>query len=70
MMMILRLNEIRRHQFLEEIEKAKELFLATRKYSIWSDKNPEPGINCLASNVRVLQSVTSSRENDQMTMMN
>ncbi len=46
------------------------LFLATSKYSTWPDKNPEPGINCLASNVRVLQSVTSSRENDQMTMMN
>ena len=46
------------------------MFLATSKYSTWPDKNPEPGINCLASNVRVLQSVTSSCENDQMTMMN
>lgn len=46
------------------------VFLATKKYSTWPNKNPEPGINCLASNVRVLQSVTSSRENDQMTMMN
>ena len=40
------------------------------KYSIRTDKNPESGINCLASNVRVLQPVTSSGENDQMTMMN
>ena len=29
MMMIMRLNEIRRHQFLEETEKAKELYLKT-----------------------------------------
>ena len=29
MIMIMRLNEIRRHQFLEETEKAKELYLKT-----------------------------------------
>ncbi|NMC63835.1 MAG: hypothetical protein GYA55_11790 [SAR324 cluster bacterium] len=57
--------------FLEEhIRKYSTSVFGKGKYSIRTDKNPEPGINCLASNVRVLQPVTSSGENDQMTMMN
>ena len=55
----------------EIIEKVSLLLVFGKgKYSIRTDKNPESGINCLASNVRVLQPVTSSGENDQMTMMN